>query len=392
MLRLVTLRTLESYFRHRWLYLLPVTILLVAAAFSLATTKPKFLAQGVIFVQRESLLAKLTSVTDPNVSWQTPASVTVGELNELLQTDAFIRAIIKQTDLEAGMNSGPDQVSELMDRVRKAVWVNALGNNQVRVSVLHERPQVSMQLATATIESFLQWKINADRTESEAARSFFSNLITSYKSDLDTARLKMDSYLEANPEPLKGDRSTSEQLQIKRLQSEIDLAETRYANALDKDEDARLASAQAESNVRQSYVLIDAPRLPDKSELSLKDLALQVAIFLVVGLILSGSGIVGGALLDRSLRFPVDVWHTVNLPVLAMVPDASLRAGRKVRKSRKKAPPAGEVNEAGLPMAQGVLPETTSTLASNEELSPEIMKIFQPLKTETEEVGASLPK
>ena len=38
-------------------------------------------------------------------------------------------------------------------------------------------------------------------------------------------------------------------------------------------------------------------------------------------------GIVGGLILDRSFRFPIDVRHGLNLPVLAMIPEASQRMG-----------------------------------------------------------------
>jgi hypothetical protein len=47
------------------------------------------------------------------------------------------------------------------------------------------------------------------------------------------------------------------------------------------------------------------------------------AIFVVVGIILTIVCIIGGALLDRSFRFPLDVLTSLDLPVLALVPDIS---------------------------------------------------------------------
>ena len=91
MFRLISLRLLESYFRHRWLYLLPVLLMTILAAVSFFTAKPKYIARGVLFVQKQSLLARLTSVTGSDITWQTAASITTGELKELLQTEAFIR-------------------------------------------------------------------------------------------------------------------------------------------------------------------------------------------------------------------------------------------------------------------------------------------------------------
>jgi uncharacterized protein involved in exopolysaccharide biosynthesis len=399
MLRLIILRILESYFRHRWLYLVPMVLMMAAAFVFFIKAKPKYIANGVLFVQRESLLARLTSVKDPNVSWQTPASVTVGELNELLETDAFIRAVISQTDLEAEMDQGPATVDETIDQVREAVWVNSIGNNQVRVSAVDENPQLASQFANATIASFILWKINADRTESQAAHSFFTDIISTYKAELDLARQNLNDYLIERPEPLKGDRPVIEQLEISRLQSEVDLAESRYSSALDKDEDARLASSQAESDVRQSYVLIDAPRIPEKPDVSLKQTAIMLLVFMAIGVFLSIAGIVGGALLDRSFRFPVDVWYGVNLTVLAMVPDISPTArekrrmrskARKELKSVAKETTLAENGECitGLASTNDQGSEYQNLPEPAEEINPEAIEIFEAAIKEPDHIEA----
>ena len=92
MLRLISLRMMESYFRHRWLYLLPMVIMAIAAGLFFANSKPEYISRGVLFV-KEVFLPNSTSVRGTNFTWQTPASLTVGEINELLQTDLFIRGL-----------------------------------------------------------------------------------------------------------------------------------------------------------------------------------------------------------------------------------------------------------------------------------------------------------
>jgi len=177
MFRLISLRLLESYFRHRWLYLLPVVLMTILAVGSIFIAKPKYIARGVLFVQKQSLLAKLTSVMGSDISWQTAASVTVGELKELIQTDAFMRAIIKETDLETKMNGGQAIVNETLDEARRSVWVSAVGDSQVLVGSAHKNPQLTLQLVNGVIKTYLQWKINGDRSDSEAAHTFLTGLI-----------------------------------------------------------------------------------------------------------------------------------------------------------------------------------------------------------------------
>lgn len=323
MVRVVLLRLLESYFRHRWLYLLPILFMMVAAALFFITSKPTFMAKGVVYVQDQSLLDTLTDLDTSSAAWWvTPAQATVGDIEELMKTDAFIRAVIKQTNLEEQMNQGSGAVKELIDSTRRSIWVVTLGDNQVQIGANHEDPQVTYQFVNAVIEAYVQWQINAQRANSQTAQQFFKDLIAQYGTELNEARIAMRQYLEQHPEPIRGDRSTEERMEIDRLQSEIDMISSRYTSAMNKEEDARLAVVQIESDTRQSYVLIDAPLVPEGPETSRKELAINMAIFVGAGVILAGVAVVGAALLDRSFRFAIDVHHSLNLPVLAIIADS----------------------------------------------------------------------
>lgn len=325
MLRLVILRILESYFRHRWLYLLPIVLMIGLGTAFVLIKKPIYTSKGVLYVETQSYLASLTDVRDSHASfWVTPGQVVSQEFNELLKTDAFVRAIIRQTDLEEVMDKGTTEVNELIVETRKNIGTTAIGGNQLLVNAEHEDPVVAYQIVTAAIDGYLQWRINAGLVESEVAQVFFRDLIDSYEADLTAARAEMQRYLETHPIPLRGERPGVEVLEIDRLQAEIDLAASRYATALDKEENTRLSITQIESDARQTYFLIDAPHIPEEPNASLRNLALQVGIFVAVGVLLSGGLIVGTALIDRSFRLPVDVAHRLNLPVLTMVSDTPI--------------------------------------------------------------------
>jgi capsular polysaccharide biosynthesis protein len=333
MLNLVLLRMLETYFRRRWLYLLPIVAMVIAAVVYMLLIQPKYVAKGVLYVQNQSFLASLTSVRVNNPSWWiTPAQLSVNEINELLQTDAFVRAIIEKTDLEAYMGQGTGAVESLIKKTRKSISASPLGDNQVQIIASFEDPEIAYQLVNAVISGYSRWQINAQRVESQVAQDFFSELIQTYEAELDLARQEMRDYLEANPLPLRGDRSGTEQLELARLQGMIDLLSQRYANALEKEENARLATAQVESDARQSNVLIDAPKQPDKPEVSKRKLALQAGLFVMAGLLLSVGSVIGAAVLDRSFLFPLDVHNRLSLSVLAVVPDVK----EKTRWRQKK--------------------------------------------------------
>lgn len=373
MVRLVMLRILESYFRHRWLYLLPIVLMTALGVVFVLLTKPTYTAKGVLYVETQSYLATLTDLRDSGASWwTTPAESVNQEISELLQTDAFIRAIIQRTSLEEEMDGGSAVVDTLIEETRRNVWPSPLGNNQLQVNAVHEDPEIAYQIVTAVIEGYLQWRVNADLAESEVAQSFFSDLIETYSVNLAAAREAMRNYVEAHPVPLRGDRPAEEAMEISRLQGEIDLAASRYATALDKEEETRLAMAQIESDARQTYFLIDAPTIPDTPDTSLRKLALSGGIFTVVGVFLSAGLIVGVALIDRSFRFPIDVINRLELPVLTMVPEAAIPSANAERQptaniSAKTASQAADSGPTAQPQVQAV-EEFKSRKAINKKL------------------------
>ncbi len=322
MIRLALLRFFETYFRHRWLYLLPIPIMVAAGVFYFITVERLYLSGGVLYVQSDSFLGTLTSVRDAPFSYLTPAQLASGEIQDLLLTDAFVRSMIEETDIEAEMSAAPADVGEILKEVREAVWAQPIGNNEVTVRASHENPVLSYQLSTAAINKYIQWKINLDRVQSGTAEEFFQELTTEYEIELEQARDDLREYLTTHPEPVRGSRSQLEQLEINRLEALLQMAGTRYTRALEKDENARLATSQAEADVRQTYFLVDAPIMPIQPETSRRQIATSAAIFVVAGIVLTFLGVVVGTLLDRSFRFPIDVHHGLGLPVLAGVPDA----------------------------------------------------------------------
>lgn len=320
MIRLFLLRLLESYFRHRWLYLVPFLLMLTVGIVAALLADTKYQTKGVVFVEDETVLASLTDISNDGFRWVSPASATSSQVNELMGTNAFIRAVIQQTDLEQYMDDGPRVVERTITEVRRSMYTRDIGNNHVEIVVAHDDPFITYQLANAAVESFVQWQINADVSQSVAAEGFFDEQIQAYEIEVIEARAQLETFYASNPSPVRGERPALEELEIQRLLSELTLAENRYNSALEKAEEAGLVATITENNVRQAFFVVDAPELPTEPETSIVDIAVSFMIFVVIGLVISGAMVLAGALLDRSMRFPIDVWHRLNLDVLATVP------------------------------------------------------------------------
>jgi hypothetical protein len=176
------------------------------------------------------------------------------------------------------------------------------------------------------INTYLQWKINLRLEGSMAAQNFFVDLVEAYKTELDPARRELTDYLTTHPVPLRGERTAEESAEIARLQAIVDQALGRVRDAESKEENARLAMVQTESEVRQTYFTVDEPIMPIAPQRSRKETLFVMAACIAAGFVLTIVAIVGGALLDRTQRFPVDVRHGFGLPVLAVIPESRVDA------------------------------------------------------------------
>ena len=57
MSKIVILRLLDTYFRHRWLYLIPIGLMAVAAGFHIYNQQHLYMTSAIIFAEKFSLLS-----------------------------------------------------------------------------------------------------------------------------------------------------------------------------------------------------------------------------------------------------------------------------------------------------------------------------------------------
>lgn len=356
MSKIVVLRLIDTYFRHRWLYLIPIGLMIMAATVYLFNQQHLYMSSGIIFTERSSLLSSLTAVDPQGFSWQTPAQDTAGQISDLIRTDAFIRAVIGETDLEAEMNSGGSAAEDLISEIRPKIFAWAAGNNHVQVSAIYDDPRIAYQLAQSTINTFILWNINLDRTDSATAEAFFQDLIRGYQADVLTAQETLRTYLETHPKPEADDRPDTETFEIQNLQANLNFAAARLARAAEKAEDARLANVQIESNVRQKYMVVDAPDIPTEPATSKRKMAKASAMFLAAGTLLSGIAVVGATVFDQTFQLPVEVTQVLSLPVLALVSDVSAPDQKRYWKRKRKEPVQAMRREHTLEKLEEALP------------------------------------
>lgn len=342
--RHVLLRCLELFFRHFWLNILPFLLMCVAAGLFLL--KPIYVSRASIYVQNETLLDTLIKIRIRDqpldgVKILTPAQVAANEFKELIQTDAFVYAVIAGSDLRGELTGSPDDVRDVLKLYRESFFVEAEGDSLVSFRVEADTPELAYQMANATVNAYRSWKISTEIQDGRIAQSFFEEILNPYEEELASAQAALSQYLAQYPEPAVGQRSAEEMLEIQKLQDQIELATTRLKSVLDKAESARLALAQTERDVDQTYMLMDAPVVPALAE----PLAYQAALAMVfpaLGLVLTLLIVLGRYIADRTVLSAADVIKEFDLVVCAEIPD---RRDRPKRGRGKSVPATPGVDE-----------------------------------------------
>ena len=336
MLRLFILRLVETYLRHRFLWLLPIGLMVAYAGYNFIATKPPYISLTAVYINKETLLADINALNQGGLAWVTPAQAAVDQIKELFQTDAFIRSVIQHTSLEDEIKADPEATKTIINATRSSIWVTTLGNNTIVIGASALTPILAQQLANGAIEVFIQWKINTGQQATTAALSFYKDLVQTYAKEAATAETDLKKFLDDHPVPVRGDRVPSEDVEILRLQGLLSSANDRFKKAQDNLEASQLSEKVNESAVRQMYLIVDSPNFPDKAAQSKKSILTNSLIFVVVGVILSVMGVVVGTIIDPAVRFAEDITIHLELPVFAILPDWSPTKANKAGKKNKK--------------------------------------------------------
>ena len=107
MSRSFALRLLETFFRRWWLCLIPVVLLTGLGLASATSAKSEYFSHGVLYVESQTLLSKLTGTdSGANSAYLTPAQDADARLSSLIGTDEFIRSVIDRSGLSDAVNAG----------------------------------------------------------------------------------------------------------------------------------------------------------------------------------------------------------------------------------------------------------------------------------------------
>ena len=319
--RRVVLNFLEAFFRRPWLHLLPLILMLALGAASGFSTKQEFTSTGTITAESSTVIGDLTQSNNQGFNFDTPATVVARNINELLRTTNFLNVVAGKLQADAT----DSQKALLREVIAKDVGAGADGDQLVRISSTSERADLSFRLADAVIRSYVETVKANNIAQSDQAVQFFQAQVAEADTARKAAQAQLDKFLVDNGLTEAVQIPAQQQQQINNLQADVDRAESQYDAKLDSLDQAKLASNSAATEVDQRLRVTDPPEQPEAPQPRLKSAVLKLAVFGVLGLLLSLASVIVAATLDRTIRVPGDITAKFDLDVLAVVPDARAR-------------------------------------------------------------------
>jgi len=315
----VVLNMLEAFFRRPLLHLVPLVLLVGLGILTAFGAARDYEASGTLDATTDSLLAELTDRPDINsFAFETPGDVTARNINQLLGSRTFLLDIVEGAGLTTAVRDG----LLTLDDIKGSISASAEGDNFVSITATTDDPARSKALADASLDSFKNWVIDGEVRRSETARDSLQREATSARAELETARQAEVTYATQNPVAKEEDRPLVQRIRLRGLEDDVDRANGAYDDALQSYRTAQAAVEQTRSVVDSQLSVIDEPELPEAAMPRLQKAVLTVALFCVLGVMLSLALVVLSSMLDRTIRVPDDITARYGLEVLAVVPRA----------------------------------------------------------------------
>jgi uncharacterized protein involved in exopolysaccharide biosynthesis len=318
--RRVVLNVLEAFFRRPWLHLLPLILMLALGAASAFNQKQTYTSTGTLTAESSTVIGNLTQSNNQGFGYDTPATATARDVNEMLRTNEFLNTVAGRLNA----NASDDEKALLRQVIARSVAASPDGQQLVRITATTERPDLSFRLADATMNSYIDTIVANDVRQSDSAVTFFEGQVATAKADRDAALAKLNDFLVQNN--VSGtDTPLNLQLEADNLRAEFTRLDNIYTSKIDSLDQAKLASSTAKTEVQQRLRVTDTPQEPTAAEPRLRKAIMTLVIFGVLGLLLSLASVIVAATLDRTIRVPGDITAKFDLDVLAVVPDARAR-------------------------------------------------------------------
>lgn len=336
------IRYLETFYRHRLLFFVPLVLAVAIAIGSVLVTPRTAEATARIWVYASSLNAPSPG---SQFSYASPADEQAAVLKDLLSTRTFDAKVGQRGPLAAATASDlaaphgllsrarallkrlvsppagtfQEQVDDAVyDTLSKKVTAVASGPQVVTIGFSAPSPDVATGTLQATIDQFTEEVLSQRRAQAQAVIDFLQQQVTGQQKELAAAEESVAKYQVAHP-PSKTPGASD--LTVLALQNIATAARQRYNGLVLELDQAKLDLASQDKAGGAGFSVIDPPTSqPTGLALPLIRAGL---VGLIGGLLIALAGLYALTAADATLRRPEEVEAALGLKVAGTIARAS---------------------------------------------------------------------
>ena len=211
-------------------------------------------SQATIWVLRAS--PELTNIDpqDPGTPVvQTVAAQQTELLQQLLQTDSFVREVTEKTSQRAAFDAAADERGFLQN-VRKRFDVETLGTNMLRVSYTAKDPRTPVEMVNAALDVRTDRVLSARATSAAAVNTLYKREYEVAQQQATAASADLAQFNASHP----GTMSPADQAHQAQLQLAVDFAQSRLSELRGRADRSAVASAVLEMSGLE-FQVVDEP-------------------------------------------------------------------------------------------------------------------------------------
>jgi uncharacterized protein involved in exopolysaccharide biosynthesis len=309
-------RLTDNLFRRFGWYLLPVIALTAIGVVQATNILQTYRSTATLSASSNPLVPEQQISGVSSQFYETPAGSTSRIINERLRTDSFLLDVADEAGLLPAVENGLVPIGV----VRSSVWASAQGDSILSVNASWGDPQTTYALANAIINAYQRFLADTVASDSAEAEAFYSTTLDALRTERVDTENALLAYVADLP-PLGADESypINIQLQVDRLSSSLDAVEANIQRAEGNIETARLSRVQQQTEAGRSFVIIDAPRVPNAPESTIVERATLVLSFLLLGVVISIAALLLTTVLDRSISSAGDLLAIEGVSLVATV-------------------------------------------------------------------------
>jgi hypothetical protein len=302
-------RYIDAFFRHWVIALIPVLVLPVAGVGLALKNRGNTMATSNVWVNQVS--TKQLGYADPLA---TPASNTAAALTQLLQTESFDVLVAHGSPLYwNSVALKPNRNASVVTDLSKNVVIVPKGPDLVNISYSSKEPSTGIELLAAILKQAPRQFAELNQHQAASTVAYYTQRRKDAQTRLAHATKALGSYMKKHH--LHAAEMAAQSLYDPAFATLYQAVQSTQVDIDNADQQISQATSQSAGN---TFLVYDPPSVVQAS-LSKKSLALDLAIGLAVGLLLSGAFIVGTTALDHSLRYAHEVPDLLGVPILASV-------------------------------------------------------------------------